>query len=120
MKQWHEMNKQEREERAAESKRFDEWAWKGGPGEVPIGLMHGADAGRAAWIGRGEEDKKQLSGLRRMWIDQPSTLQPLHHLHGTRVLGYKEYEGTYRVFFLEGDIVSQQAPSLCLGEGWPG
>ena len=26
----------------------------------------------------------------RMWINQPSTLQPLHHLHGTNVLAIPE------------------------------
>ncbi len=55
---------------------------------------------------------------RRMWINQPSTAQPLHHLHGTNVLAYQEDETTYEIFFLSGDIISQQASYLSLSEGW--
>lgn len=56
--------------------------------------------------------------LHRLWVNQPSTRQPFHHLHGTRVLGY--HEGTaWRVYFLDGDTVSQQLPSAALSAGWP-
>jgi hypothetical protein len=55
--------------------------------------------------------------LKRMWINQPSTLQPLHKYHGRNVLAYKE--GTvYRIYFLSGRVVSMQAPSGCLSLGW--
>lgn len=56
--------------------------------------------------------------LRRMWVNQPSTLQPHHKLHGTSVLAIKEYDNTYRVYFLSGPIVSQQMTGLALSEGW--
>ena len=56
--------------------------------------------------------------LKRMWINQPSTHQPFHHLNGTNVLAYRETENTYRVYFLSGDIISQQMPALALSEGW--
>ena len=52
--------------------------------------------------------------MKRMWINQPSTMQPLHHLHGTRVLA----DGT-KVYLLDGPTISMEVPSLCLSEGWP-
>jgi len=58
--------------------------------------------------------------LKRMWINQPSTSQPLHHLHGTNVLAYLEpkCKNTYRIYFLSGSIVSQQCQRNSLSEGW--
>lgn len=56
--------------------------------------------------------------MKRMWIDQPSTHQPLHHLHGTNVLAVPEFGNTVRVYFLSGDIVSRQVGALCVSEGW--
>lgn len=56
--------------------------------------------------------------VKRMWINQPSTLQPLHHLHGTNVLAEIEYGDTLRIYFLSGDVVSQHANKLWLSEGW--
>lgn len=56
--------------------------------------------------------------IKRMWINQPSKAQPLHHLHGTNVLAVLEYTGTYRIYFLSGNIISQQASSLSLSKGW--
>lgn len=56
--------------------------------------------------------------VERMWINQPSTLQPLHHLNGTNVLAYHEYDNTWRVYFLSGDIISMQVLSTCLSKGW--
>jgi hypothetical protein len=56
----------------------------------------------------------------RMWINQPSTLQPFHKLHGTNVLAARE-QGTdrvRRVYFLSGDVISQQMPRQALSEGW--
>ncbi len=56
--------------------------------------------------------------LHRLWVNQPSTKQPFHHLHGTRVLGY--HEGTaWRVYLLAGDVISQLIPSSALSAGWP-
>ena len=56
--------------------------------------------------------------LTRMWIDQPSMSQPFHHLNGTNVLAQHEYDDTMRIYFLEGDVVSQQIPRLALSKGW--
>jgi hypothetical protein len=55
---------------------------------------------------------------RRMWINQPSGLQPYHHLHGTNVLAMPEYGSTYVIYFLLGDVISQQIDKLALSEGW--
>jgi hypothetical protein len=54
----------------------------------------------------------------RMCINQPSAQQPLHSLHGTNVLAVFEREGTYRIYFLSGNTISQEASSLCLSKGW--
>lgn len=54
----------------------------------------------------------------RMWINQPSTLQSLHHLHGTNVLVVHDYENTYRAYFLSGNIESMQISSMELSKGW--
>jgi hypothetical protein len=56
-----------------------------------------------------------------MWINQPSSLQAHHSLHGTRVLAEPEPNNPriYRVWFLDGPIHSQQVPAVALSEGWP-
>lgn len=56
--------------------------------------------------------------MQRMWVNQPSTLQPLHHLHGTNVLAMREDRCTCRIYFLSGKVISQQASPLCLSNGW--
>jgi hypothetical protein len=56
--------------------------------------------------------------LSRMWINQPSTLQPLHALHGTNVLAQHEYDDTMLIYFLSGDKTSQQVFRNVLSEGW--
>lgn len=56
--------------------------------------------------------------MKRMWINQPSTLQPLHKLHGTNVLAQSDTDDTYRVYFLSGDVMSQQVPKNTLSDGW--
>lgn len=59
-----------------------------------------------------------MSKIERMWINQPSTLQTLHHLHGTNVLACHEYDDTWRVYFLNGNLISMQVSFLWLSEGW--
>lgn len=54
----------------------------------------------------------------RMWINQPSTQQPLHQLHGKNVLAVKESENMYRIYFLSGDTISMRAHSNTLSWGW--
>lgn len=55
----------------------------------------------------------------RMWINQPSTSQPNHPLHGTHVLAVREDINTMRVYFLKGSVISQQIAPEHLSEGWP-
>lgn len=57
----------------------------------------------------------------RYWINQPSTLQPLHKLHGERVIVLREdYPGTVTIAFLRGNIETALVSKLCLSTGWPG
>lgn len=56
---------------------------------------------------------------RRMWINQPSTSQPNHPLHGVRVYAIREDENTSRVYFLKGPVIDQQISTQHLSEGWP-
>lgn len=56
--------------------------------------------------------------MERMFINQPSTAQPLHRLTGTNVLATHEYDKTWRVYFLSGDVISMQVPQNCLSKGW--
>lgn len=47
----------------------------------------------------------------RGWINQPSTLQPLHSFHGKRGIVVDEGDPyTMRMYFSEGIVVSIQAP----------
>lgn len=55
--------------------------------------------------------------LFRGWIDQPSTLQPLHKLHGTKVLVQQTSNET-RVWFLSGDVISMIVPANVISKGW--
>jgi hypothetical protein len=57
--------------------------------------------------------------LQRMWINQPSTLQHGHSLHGRLVLAYREVGETWRIYFLTGPVVSQQIDGAALSPGWP-
>lgn len=54
----------------------------------------------------------------RMWVNQPSTSQTLHHLHGRNVLAICDYGDIFRIYFLDGPVESQQAPRRALSEGW--
>jgi hypothetical protein len=52
--------------------------------------------------------------MRRMWINQPSTLQPFHEHHGKNVL----YDGEY-IWFTSGAVINSQIPNEnILSEGW--
>jgi len=59
------------------------------------------------------------STMKRMWINQPSTLQSLHHLHAVRVLAGPDTDTCARAYFLSGDTISMQVPRNALSEGWP-
>jgi hypothetical protein len=64
------------------------------------------------------QEKGSANLITRMWINQPSTLQPLHKLHGTNVLACEVRPGICRVWFLSGDTISMEAPRNCLSVGW--
>jgi len=54
----------------------------------------------------------------RAWINQPSTLQLYHKLHGERVLALLE-RGYLYIWFLKGNTVSQRIDPMALSPGWP-
>lgn len=57
--------------------------------------------------------------LHRMFFNQPSTLQPDHHLHGVNVLvDLSRDRPVARVYFLEGPVVSGEYSRLSLSHGW--
>lgn len=57
--------------------------------------------------------------MRRMWINQPSTLQPLHDLHGKNVLASEEIRpGTVIIYFLLPGNISEECQTSCLSHGW--
>ncbi len=65
-----------------------------------------------------DKDSNWTIKPQRMWINQPSTLQPLHKLHGKNVLAIRESQGWYTIYFLDGDVISQIAPLNTLSNGW--
>lgn len=64
--------------------------------------------------------------IERMWINQPSNLQPDYKLHGTNVLvdmlsktlhvASNQYYVT--IYFVEGLVISQRIAMLSLSKGW--
>lgn len=54
--------------------------------------------------------------LKRMWINQPSSLQKYHNLDRVRVLFDRE---TGTIYFIDGPVHSQQIDESALSEGWP-
>ena len=57
--------------------------------------------------------------MMRMWINQPSTLQPLHKHNGKNVLVDCREEGKFvNMYFTQGDIISCRGPRVCLSHGW--
>lgn len=52
----------------------------------------------------------------RAWINQPSTLQPLHRLHGTRCIAQDSGERSVRIWFTEGDVHSMEVLRECLSK----
>jgi hypothetical protein len=60
--------------------------------------------------------------MKRMWINQPSTLQENHELHGVCVLAEDQrlpYRKVVRVWFTSGDVISMEILPSALSEGWP-
>lgn len=60
--------------------------------------------------------------MKRYWINQPSTLQPCHSMHGQNVLSDLKpvFDGATNVtvYFAQGEIISAVIPKLALSEGW--
>jgi hypothetical protein len=52
----------------------------------------------------------------RAWINQPSTLQPLHHLHGTPCIAMEDRPGNVRLYFVEGAVHSMDADPLSISK----
>lgn len=62
--------------------------------------------------------KKNKRWPQRAWINQPSTLQPLHARHGEKVLVVWEYDDTFNAFLLQGPTISEQMLGIWLTAGW--
>jgi hypothetical protein len=63
-----------------------------------------------------------IRGLKRMWVNQPSTSQADHRHHGTRVLvdiNDTTFEHSVRCWFTSGKTVSSQINRSALSPGWP-
>ena len=60
--------------------------------------------------------------MRRVWINQPSIQQAHHNLHGRDVLvaeaDFGNKDRSVRVWFTEGNVVSQMLLKLALSPGW--
>jgi hypothetical protein len=66
-----------------------------------------------------------MQKLRRMWVNQPSTLQPDHECHGKNVLVIEkdgkivgDEHGVITVWFTGGATVSQRMFVSSLSNGW--
>ena len=46
----------------------------------------------------------------RAWINQPSKLQPLHAMHGTRGIVTAHNGNTVTIYFVDGPTVSMEIP----------
>lgn len=60
---------------------------------------------------------------KRMWINQPSTLQPYHELNGINVIAIPARPNYFWVYFLTNntngsDIISQEVHCNALSNGW--
>jgi hypothetical protein len=66
------------------------------------------------------ELNESRSKIQRMWVNQPSTLQPYNKLHGTNVLAnFSDMVGDkVTVYFLKGNTVSQLIDKIALSKGW--
>lgn len=56
---------------------------------------------------------------RRVWVNQPSTLQCCHEMHGLRGLAVQDTNGMVCFYYLEGAAISCRIPASALSEGWP-
>ncbi len=56
--------------------------------------------------------------MKRHWINAPSTLQPVHHMHGKNVIAEKTDDKMVTVYFVDGDTISARIPAIFLADGW--
>ena len=56
--------------------------------------------------------------MERMWINQPSSLQPYHKYHEMNVLLDRKDSNGPTIYFLSGPIISQSIDILVLSTGW--
>lgn len=56
--------------------------------------------------------------MKRMWINQPSALQKHHKLHGMNVLAHLIENMVVTIWFIKGDVISQQIDRNVLEYGW--
>lgn len=57
--------------------------------------------------------------MERMFVNQPSTNQDFHHIHGLNVIAdYKPNEHSSRCWPVKGEVISLQIPNICLSKGW--
>lgn len=60
--------------------------------------------------------------LKRMWVNQPSTLQMDHKYHGMNVLvnevELKDEDDFLDAYFVKGDMHSARLSKLALDDGW--
>lgn len=52
----------------------------------------------------------------RAWINQPSTLQPLHALHGQCCIVEDHGDESVRLWFTQGTVHSMEALRNCVSE----
>jgi len=50
----------------------------------------------------------------RAWINQPSTLQPLHKMHGTHCIVHDTGDESVTLYFTEGVLHSTTALRQCI------
>lgn len=58
-------------------------------------------------------------GGKRMWVNQPSTLQPYHKFHEMEVIAFKLDEKVSQVYFISTSWIGMEMDNLSLSEGWP-
>jgi hypothetical protein len=63
-------------------------------------------------------DAADCFSLKRMWINQPSTHQQHHGLHGVNVLCNDLGQQFVYVWFTSGPVVSMKINRLALSAGW--
>lgn len=52
----------------------------------------------------------------RAWINQPSTLQPLHDMHGQRCIVADYGDDCIDIYFTDGDTHSMRVHRLCVSQ----